>query len=65
MDPVLTAAVSQLYGSAENKIRNARTTMAEKRIDRKQRLRIQLTAGALFVVVTLMFISAAFLSLRA
>jgi len=39
--------------------------MTEKHIDRKQRQRIRLTAGALFVLVTLMFVSAAFLGIGA
>ncbi len=39
--------------------------MADEQIDRKQRQRIHLTAGALFMLVTLMFVSAAFLRLGA
>jgi hypothetical protein len=39
--------------------------MTNKHLDRKQRQRIHLTVGALFVLVTLMFVSAAFLGLGA
>lgn len=39
--------------------------MAENQNDRKQRQRIQLTAGALFFLVALMFVSAAFLRVGA
>jgi len=39
--------------------------MAENQIDRKQRQRIHLTAGVLFLLVALMFVSAAFLRFSA
>ena len=38
-------------------------TMADVQIDRKQRQRIHLTVAALVVLVTAMFVSAAFLRL--